>query len=424
MEPSGDSSVPVLTETPRRNDARSALVVASTNPVFTRRFCGVTVLERLICALDRATSQVRVVADPDLAPYVLEKLRDTLAKYPTPPTVSWPDEPPHPSSDGVVALALDPVVIDHRVVQEALGRIDLPDRVLRISRAMSGGSSASLWILGPAAAQEVLAALDDEHPSDAIRAKLAAIPAIDFDPGDELCEPITAETATAAVETKMFRLGRKAADTWIASFDRRISLWFSRRLVHFPILPNQITVGSTAIGLAGALLLGLGTYGPQLIGALLLTFSIIVDGCDGEVARIKYMESDAGRRLDFFLDNVVNSLAIFTVGAGHYWNGGPAFYLWGSVISALAALGSVYPIYRLYFQQNKESIRLGAPPPAAPKAGAIHQFVEDISGRDFAYGILALAVFGKAYWFTWALTFCLPVFMVIALAVFAVRTDR
>src|SRR5207247_11336043 len=48
----------------------------------------------------------------------------------------------------------------------------------------------------------------------------------------------------------------------------------------------------------------------QTIGALLFLTHSILDGCDGELARLKFLESRAGAVLDFWGDNLVH-VAVF-----------------------------------------------------------------------------------------------------------------
>ena len=92
--------------------------------------------------------------------------------------------------------------------------------------------------------------------------------------------------------------------------ERRVSLAVTRRLVETSVTPNAMTLISVAIGLLGAL--GFLSPAPafQLAGALLFLTHSILDGCDGELARLKFLESRWGAALDFWGDNVVH-VAVF-----------------------------------------------------------------------------------------------------------------
>src|SRR4030095_4432950 len=68
---------------------------------------------------------------------------------------------------------------------------------------------------------------------------------------------------------------------------------------------------SVALALLGALLFLSPSPSLQLAGALLFLTHSILDGCDGELARLKFMESPRGAALDFWGDNLVHA-AVFT----------------------------------------------------------------------------------------------------------------
>ena len=407
-----------------RADRPVAILIPADPVAMQQKLCGVTVLSRLICSLDRASSGVHVVVPLDFPQDVVAEARRSVEARPTQPYARWQRSLSGIPVEHGLLVALRPMVLDHRVCAVATETTDHEHRILRFRR--DGSGETLLWYVGAAQAAGFLEAVSGradlrEAVSDYLEQNVSG----EIDPGAELCEVISATTPTREIEEKLFTLGRKASDTWIARvFDRRVSLWFTRRLVPFDISPNQVTVGSTAVGLLGGLLLALGAYWPQLIGAFLLTLAIIVDGCDGEIARIKYMESDFGRKLDFFLDNLVNVVSIFTVGAGHTWQGGPPVYLWASSVNAMAALGSVFPVYWLFFRGNKESVRLAAQPAATEPRRGLLSLAEDISGRDFAYLILALAVIGRAYWFSLVAIFGMTIFFFLVVGLTLARMSR
>ena len=52
------------------------------------------------------------------------------------------------------------------------------------------------------------------------------------------------------------------------------------------------------------------SYWIRLIGAALFLVSVTLDGVDGELARLRMVESEAGKKLDVLTDNIVH-VAIF-----------------------------------------------------------------------------------------------------------------
>jgi choline kinase/phosphatidylglycerophosphate synthase/phosphoglycolate phosphatase-like HAD superfamily hydrolase len=81
--------------------------------------------------------------------------------------------------------------------------------------------------------------------------------------------------------------------------NRPLSVLISAWLVRYSITPNQISFLSFVVSLASSLLF---IQGSAFSGALLIHLSSILDGCDGEVARIKYMQSSFGDFFDAVLD--------------------------------------------------------------------------------------------------------------------------
>src|SRR6185295_6636720 len=97
-----------------------------------------------------------------------------------------------------------------------------------------------------------------------------------------------------AAELAIRRATFKATDGVFARFNRRISLPISLMLIRTPITANQISVGIFALGFWAAWLFSRGTYTASLLGAAMSLAASMLDGCDGEVARLKYQESAFG----------------------------------------------------------------------------------------------------------------------------------
>ncbi len=93
--------------------------------------------------------------------------------------------------------------------------------------------------------------------------------------------------------------------------NRPISVRISRTLSRFPITPNQISLVSFAVSLLAAVLFAMGGYPALAAGGVLAQFASIIDGCDGEVARIKFQESDYGGWFDAVLDRYADAFLLF-----------------------------------------------------------------------------------------------------------------
>jgi phosphatidylglycerophosphate synthase len=75
---------------------------------------------------------------------------------------------------------------------------------------------------------------------------------------------------------------------------------------HLPFSPNQITLGAGLVGLVGAAFIATGSYAAVVFGFLLAHVQSILDGCDGELARVRFQRSAIGEWLDTFVDDGLN----------------------------------------------------------------------------------------------------------------------
>lgn len=81
--------------------------------------------------------------------------------------------------------------------------------------------------------------------------------------------------------------------------NRPISIRISRRLVYRQITPNQVSILSFIVALISTLFFFTGN---AVTAAILIQISSILDGCDGEIARLKHMQSSFGDFIDAVLD--------------------------------------------------------------------------------------------------------------------------
>jgi phosphatidylglycerophosphate synthase len=138
------------------------------------------------------------------------------------------------------------------------------------------------------------------------------------------------------VERRLFRSLGKASDGLGARYvNRPISTWLSRYLAKTAITPNTVTFGAAAVTLVSAWYLTSGTYWGFLLGTALFQLASILDGCDGEIARVKFRETRSGAWMDTWLDMI----------------GLPTVYLSESLLSALGMALAVWAVAR-YTERN------------------------------------------------------------------------
>jgi len=124
--------------------------------------------------------------------------------------------------------------------------------------------------------------------------------------------------------------------------NRPISLRISKMLIKTGITPNQISVLSFVIGLAGASFFFIGEYFYLILGGILIHIHSIVDGCDGEVARLKLRQTKYGGWLDSVLDRYVDAAIILGLIYG-YWSINGDVTIW--IIGFFAIIGSFLNSY-------------------------------------------------------------------------------
>ncbi|TDJ30667.1 MAG: hypothetical protein E2O59_02215 [Gammaproteobacteria bacterium] len=108
------------------------------------------------------------------------------------------------------------------------------------------------------------------------------------------------------------RLRDKPTDGPVARYlNRPISVRISRHLVKRNVTPNQISVFSFLCSVLAAGLFAIGGYVALFLGGVMAQFASIIDGCDGEVARLKYQSSDFGGWFDAVLDRYADAFLLF-----------------------------------------------------------------------------------------------------------------
>lgn len=102
--------------------------------------------------------------------------------------------------------------------------------------------------------------------------------------------------------------------------------------------PNQVTILSGIFGIFGSFLLISDSYLSLFFAAILIQLFSILDLVDGNIARIKNLQSKFGMWLDIFFDKLVDFLILFLAPLGVYLsNGEPNVLIWGIVL-----MGSVF----------------------------------------------------------------------------------
>jgi phosphatidylglycerophosphate synthase/uncharacterized membrane protein YuzA (DUF378 family) len=150
---------------------------------------------------------------------------------------------------------------------------------------------------------------------------------------DDLWQHVTTHADCASAERKLDRWLVKPTDGFFAQMNRKISIKISRQLVKFPITPNMVTLFTLAASFTSAAFFARGVYLNTLWGASLSLWASILDGCDGEVARLTLQESDFGCWLETICDYLyyVFIFCGLTIGLTKV-SGTETWLIWGCVL--------------------------------------------------------------------------------------------
>lgn len=116
------------------------------------------------------------------------------------------------------------------------------------------------------------------------------------------------------------------------TLNRHISLRITKQVAKTQVTPNQVTFFSVVTAIASAL--AFGTSHP-FIGGVLAQFCSILDGVDGEIARLKFLKSNYGALFDSILDRYGDYIIVMGMTYGWYLQTpDPLVFLTGAIALA------------------------------------------------------------------------------------------
>ena len=147
-------------------------------------------------------------------------------------------------------------------------------------------------------------------------------------------------------------LAEKKLDSWLvkstdgifARLNRRVSIPISRQLIKFPITANMVTIFTLGVSISAGLFYLRGGYWSFLLGAILSWVASMLDGSDGEVARLKLQASAFGAWLETVCDYLYYLFVFAGMAVGLSRNFHTKFYLYcgeallfGAMVTILSA---------------------------------------------------------------------------------------
>jgi 1L-myo-inositol 1-phosphate cytidylyltransferase / CDP-L-myo-inositol myo-inositolphosphotransferase len=285
-------------------------------------------------------------------------------------------------------------------------------RIAQIGKALTeyDAIDTGVFLASPKLFQALRAArADGEMSLSAGVQRLAAEGhALVTDIGDLMWQDVDNQADLAEAKRKLLAGIRKDSDGAISRFlNRPLSTALSRVLVNTPVTPNQISVSTLVISLIAAGYAASGGYLHFLIAGVLFQIASIVDGTDGEVAKLKFQTSHRGEWIDTVCDNL--SYLAFLIGliVGVQRSELPSFYFLAGVVGFVAAAASIANLTS-YVAREKDSgsflsVRYGYQDGTGLGARFMRA-VHFMGKRDFfAFLALVLAIMGQ-------LPLALPIF--------------
>ncbi|MEA3432826.1 MAG: NTP transferase domain-containing protein [candidate division WOR-3 bacterium] len=151
----------------------------------------------------------------------------------------------------------------------------------------------------------------DSSLSGGIRILASKGKAKTFDIKDGYWIDVDDEKTFKKAEKKLLDTLKKTSDGTISRYlNRPISTRITRRLLRTNITPNHISVFSFILAILGSLFFFLGGYINLVIGGILAQVSSVIDGCDGEIARLKFQITEFGGWFDAVLDRYADAFLL------------------------------------------------------------------------------------------------------------------
>jgi len=184
-----------------------------------------------------------------------------------------------------------------------------PGDAIAVAPASAGRPDPAILRGGPRLLAALLARLSrNGAPFRQVLERLVVEERVELlDPARGVCVEVRDEAEIARLEPEIYRgLGTRDDGLLDRAVNRRVSRVLTRWFVRRPITPNQVSLLSLAVGLLSAWVFWSPSPFWAALGLLLYEASVILDHADGEIARLKFLESAWGGHLDFAIDTVVH----------------------------------------------------------------------------------------------------------------------
>lgn len=238
---------------------------------------------------------------------------------------------------------------------------------------------------------------------------------------------VNSESDAKIAERALWLDCRKPLDGMVSRhLNRYMSLFISRLLAPTGIMPNHISVFTFSLGILAGVLAALGGPVNFLLAGIVFQLNSVIDGCDGELARVRYQFSVLGEWLDTLSDDL--SDVFFWLGLG--WGasrsyGGPLgadarVWWWFGLLAVVGKLLSMVVYYRWLIANKRGDLlaftwSFDAEHEDVSLLSRTLKLLKYFAKKDFI--VFAAMLLGFLGWLPWILLPIAPGNLVVALSV-------
>lgn len=289
---------------------------------------------------------------------------------------------------GELAVLVDPDPAPDIFKEATKARLAPDGRVLELGKELPGPAvDCGAFVLGPSIFAAIAACrrAGDASLSAAVsrlarEERIAAVPLRSAAWWHDIDTP---EDMGRAARLLRRSLPRETDGPVSRLLNRRLSVPVSWLLSRFRPSPDALSVFSFLIGIAGAIALGLGE---AIWGGVLVQACSVLDGVDGEVARLTLRAGPRGTLWDGFLDRLGDAAICAGLGIWAADRGGDRLWVVALVVAATAGA-------MLSMATKDRVAALGLKPPSEGRIGWL------LGGRDGRlFLVFVLALVGEPLW--------------------------
>ncbi len=162
------------------------------------------------------------------------------------------------------------------------------------------------------------------------------------------------------IEDQLWEGCRKDVDGVISrNHNRHISLFISRRIARFRISPNYISIFTFILGVLSGVFASFGDFTSVFIAGCMFQSASVIDGVDGELARVKLEFSVLGEWLDTISDDSSDVFFYAGLGIGALNAGfevGPitsSIFMTFAAVAVFGKLLSMFLYYRVLIRKKR-----------------------------------------------------------------------